>query len=35
MSAFYALAPKMPAAAGHWSVGARTFAVTNDQPRGH
>ena len=34
MSAFYALAPKMPAVAGHWSMGARMFASTNDQPRG-
>jgi hypothetical protein len=24
----------MPAAAGHSWVGARTFAITNDQPRG-
>jgi hypothetical protein len=27
----------MPAAAGHWSVEARSFAIatSNDQPRGH
>jgi hypothetical protein len=24
-----------PAAAGHSWVGARTFAITNDQPRGY
>jgi hypothetical protein len=34
MSASLTLKPMLPAAAGHWSVGERTFAATNDQPRG-
>jgi hypothetical protein len=33
MSAYLSLKP-MPAAAGHSWVGARTFAITNDEPRG-
>jgi hypothetical protein len=33
MSAYLTLKP-MPAAAGHSWVGVRTFAITNDQPRG-
>jgi hypothetical protein len=34
MSAALALKPMQPAAAGHAWVGVRTFAITNDQPRG-
>jgi hypothetical protein len=34
MSAYLALEPIMPAAAGHSWVSARTFAITNAKPRG-